>query len=83
MLQVADRRADADLVDTVDEHDVAGLGLLDGLPLQPFELQDLVDFRLQGGGVFSVQHQHFLHRLEAPAADAADADLADVARVVD
>jgi len=83
VLEVADRRADADLVDAVMSTMSARLGLLHGLPLQAFELQDLVDFRLQGGGIFPVQHQHFLHRLDAPAADAADADLADVARVVE
>ena len=42
MLGVAQRVADADLVDAVDQHDVAGFGLFDGLALQAFELQDLV-----------------------------------------
>ena len=46
MLGVAQRVADADLVDAVDQHDVAGFGLFDGLALQAFELQDLVHLGL-------------------------------------
>ena len=43
MLGVAERRADADFVDAVDQDDVAGFRLLDRLALQAFELEDLID----------------------------------------
>jgi hypothetical protein len=77
------RPASGDLVDAVDEHDVAGLGLLDGLALQAFELEHLVHSCLHRSRFPPVKDENLLHRLQPPAADAADAYLADVARVVE
>src|SRR5712691_8691991 len=83
MLQVAERHADADFLDAVDEHDVPGLGFVHGGPFQPFELENLIDARLHRLGAFAFQYEHVLERPKAPAADAADADLADIARVIE
>src|SRR6266571_1733733 len=82
MLQVAERHADADFLDAVDEHDVAGLGFIHRGAFQPFELEYLVDACLDRLGAV-LQHQHVLERVKAPAADAADADLADIARIIE
>ena len=45
VVQVGDRHADADVLDAVDQHDVARPGLLGLAALQPLELQHLVDAR--------------------------------------
>ena len=45
-LEVGERHADADVLDAVDQHDVARAGLGRLLALQAFELQHLVDARL-------------------------------------
>src|SRR5207247_10956763 len=81
--RVAERQSDPAFLDAVDEHDVAGRGFVHRGAFQPFELQNLVDARLDRLGAFALEHQHVLKRPKAPAADAPDADLADVARVIE
>ncbi len=74
---------DAQLFDTVDQHDVAGFGFLHDLALQAAELQHLVDAALDRRAVRAELDHHVLQRTHAAARDAAHADLADVARVVE
>ena len=78
MLGVAERRADADFVDAVDQDDVAGFRLFDRLALQAFELEDLIDL------VLDVLERSKISCAGGSAPpDPSDADLADVARVVE
>jgi len=80
--QVAQRHADADLLDAGDQHDVAGFGFLRRLALQPLEDVDLLDLGAALGFV-AVHHRDFLARPDAAMGDAADADAADVAGIVE
>ena len=83
LLKIGDRRADGELFNAVDEHDVAGFGFIDELTLETLELQDLIDLHALRG-VFRTVHDRDVHvRADAAAMHAADADLAHVARVVE
>ncbi len=77
------RATDPDVIQAIDQHDVAGNRFLDHLPLEPLERQHLIDAAPGGRCVLSalgaMHHQHLLPGAQPPAADAADADLADVA----
>src|SRR5690606_41723668 len=74
--------ADADLFDAVDQHDVAGLGLVHQFALQALELQHLVDPALAGRAVGTALVRHFHAGTHAAAIDAADAYRGHVAVIV-
>ena len=85
-LDRSERRADRELVDAGDEHDVAGLRRFDGHALHAREGEDLRHPRFRRElalGERSVQHGDLLPRCEATAADPADAEPPDVARIVE
>src|SRR6266852_3353907 len=71
MLEVAQGGPDADLVDAVQEDDVAGFGLLDLHAREALEHQYLVDLGLERRRVRPVHDQHFLRGAQAAASDAA------------
>src|SRR5471032_234052 len=81
-VRLANGRTDADLVDTVDQHDVAGDGFIDDHAFQALEVQHLVDAALDRGRIRTVQDDDVLARFDTAARDTANADLADVGRVV-
>ena len=58
--RVGDGDADADVVDAVDQHDVAGAGFGDLHALQALEGQHLVDAALDGLAVRAF-HDHHVH----------------------
>src|SRR4029450_136496 len=75
--------ADPDALDAVDQHDVAGAGFGGLLALEAFELQDLVDPRVDRCAVGAAVDGHVLHRPERALVDAADADAAHVGGIVE
>src|SRR5690606_2346380 len=79
---VGNGAADADFIDTVDHHDVAGFALVHQYALQTLELQHLVDTALDRSSVRTEFHHDVLRGANAAAIDTAHADLADVRVVV-
>ena len=82
LVGVRDGRADREIVDAGDEHDVARdrLGLRHAL--EALEPEHLVDLRLTGELV-AEHDRDFVARVQPAPPDLADADAADVARVVE
>ena len=80
---VGQRHADADAFDAVDQHDVAGAGFGGLLALEAFELQHLIDARVERRAVGAAVDRDVLHRLQGALIDAPDADPADVGRIVE
>ena len=86
MFPPSERRADRELVDAGDEHDVARLRGLDRHALHAGKREELRDPRLGRNlplGERPVEHGDFLPRREPSAADASDAKPADVTRVIE
>ena len=82
MLGIGERDADADLLDPIDENDVAGLRFLGQHALQSLEYPHLVRLRVHRRPV-SVEHGDDLAGTDAAAVYASDADAADVARIIE
>ena len=83
--QRSERRADRELVDPGDEHDVARLRGLDGYALHTGEREDLRDPRLDGSLPVrerAVEHRDLLRRRETSATNPSDPEATYVARVV-
>ena len=77
-----ERRADVQIFDSGDEHDIARRGRVDRHAGQPREAQDLADLAARTFGR-AVQSHHVLAGGDAAPANAPDAQPADVARVVE
>src|SRR5690606_31568371 len=71
-----------DILDTVDQHDISGLRLIDQNALQTVKLQHLVDTTLELLPFWSKLDNNVLACPHLAAIDPAYADLADVAAVV-
>src|SRR5690606_20330458 len=79
---VADGDADADVVETGDDDDVAGFGFIDRHALEALEAQHLID-AAAGDLVFVVHDHHALAGLDAAVEHATDAEAAGVGGVVE
>ena len=60
MLGVGDGDADTDLLDAVNQYDVAGFGLIDGGAFKALEDLDLIDFCIHRRRVRAVEHADLL-----------------------
>ncbi|KCB28214.1 hypothetical protein L543_2719 [Bordetella hinzii L60] len=80
--RIGHRRADVQVLDAVDQDDVAGFGFFHDLALQATELQHLVDAAALDLALGAKAEGDVHAGTHAAAVDAAHADLADVAVVV-
>src|SRR5690606_26211928 len=76
------RATNAQLFNTVDQHDVAGFGFIYRHTLQTLELQNLVDAALDSFAIRTKFHDHVLGRAHATTVHTAYTDLAHVGAVV-
>src|SRR5690606_30485181 len=79
---VGQRTSYADLVDPIDQHNVAGLRLVDQNAFQAAEFQDLIDARLDGLAFRTKLDDDVLQCPNPTAVDTPHPDLADVGVVV-
>ena len=82
MLGIGERDTDAERLDAVHEHDVAGLRFIGDDAVEALEHEHLVHFRGYGRSI-AVQHDDLLAGTQAAAIDAPDADPADIARIIE
>mmetsp|Transcript_43703 Transcript_43703/g.77039 ORF Transcript_43703/g.77039 Transcript_43703/m.77039 type:complete len:444 (+) Transcript_43703:726-2057(+) len=75
--RVGHRHADADLLDAVDQHDIARAGFGDLHAVQAVEGQHLVDAAVDALAAGAFHHRDLHAGLDGALADAADADAAD------
>src|SRR5690606_16725998 len=74
-------RTDIEILDTIDQHDVASQRLIDQYPLETFEFQHLIDTRFVRFGIRTIHPDHVLTTLDAAGQDTTDTDLAYVGRI--
>src|SRR5690606_28285606 len=77
--RIHDGAAYADVLDAVDQHNVAGLGLVHQLTIQAAKLLHLIDAALERLAFWAKLHENVLPGTHPAAIDPANADLADVA----
>ena len=80
---VADRGADVELLNAIDEHDVAGLGHVDLLALEAAKLQHLIDACLARLALWPILNDDILKRPNTAAGDATNPNLPHIAVVVE
>ncbi len=82
MSRIGHRATNAQLFNTVDQHDVAGFGFVHRYTLQALELQNLIDTAFDDFAIRTKFHNHVLGSAHAATVHTAYTDLAHVGAVV-